>query len=253
MKNINAILILALLSSSVFATTMPVKDGENIDLVLSRINFNRLSVQDDQITEIRFLQGSFTVEKNEKPGETGEPRFNESIYLRPVFDDELTLFVETRKKHHFSIRVHSDEKTGKDIELVMTSLPKIWQPARADQDEKVDEEVEADNVSPSFDEIIADMEANQVPKGFDEVKVAGQPFYLRKNIKLKLEKTFKGNGLGGYVYRVENKDSRPIEIKNEWFLDNKNLRAIRLSENVLAPGESAWLYSVYSDEPRSRS
>lgn len=247
MKKFNAMVLWGLISGAAFSNIVDVKDGERIDLVFSKINFNRLSVKGDSIAEIRFIEGTFTVDT----GMSANQNSNNSVYLRPVFDDELTLFVETRNKHHFSLRVHSDDGDGKDIELVLNrKLPAV-------NNKSIKKAASANTAisqSKKFDEsIIADMMARKTPKSFDENKVHGESMYLHKTIKMTLSKSYQGNGIASYVYLVENKDSKPVELKDEWFINNKNARTIKLTEHVLQPGQKAWLYSVYNTETRNHS
>ncbi|STX81256.1 type-F conjugative transfer system secretin TraK [Legionella busanensis] len=255
MKKLNTAILCSVLTSTLFAKAIAIQDGEGVDLILSKTNFNRLSVKGDEISEIRFLEGAFTVEKNEKANLADNQAATESIYLRPTFEDELTLFIETRKKHHFLIRVRSDEQTGKDIQLVLAPsnkpLPSL---AKAQPSIKKLANIKSNNASERIDElIIEDMAAHKTPKNFDELKVNGQPFYLHKTLKVTLAKSYQGNGLKSYIYRVENTDKKPVELKKNWFESNKNLRAIKLSESVLSPGQSAWLYSVYNTQIRDLS
>jgi len=250
MKKLKTALIIGILSMNAQAS-MPqdimFKEGESIQLTLSKINFNRLYVKGEKITEIRFLEGTFTVEK---PNKDEIDSGLESIYLKPTFDDKLTLFITTNKHHHFSIQANSDESLGKTFEMVPASLIKNVKRVADKPNNFIRKE--KPQILSDLDQIFQDMENLQTPRGFEQVKFNGQSFFLQKIIKTKPIRVYQGNSLKSYVYEIENISKAKVKLDKAWFSKNKNTKAIHLSKNELNPSEKAYLYAVYNDMSRSR-
>lgn len=245
MKRLNIGLILGLLAVNAMAE-MPkevkFQEGESIKLVLSKINLNRVFVKGDKITQIRYPEKAFAIDTSGiEDSESGL----DSVYIKPVFDGELTLFVTTNKNHNFSIQVSSDDSEGKTVQMIPSSK-RHKKPAHASITQNTKEIKTSLN-----EEIIEDMAQERTPKEFNLLNIKGQPFYIQKVIKAKPIKVYQGNNLKSYVYEIENKSKSSVALKNEWFTTNKNIRAMRLEKGELQPGEKTHFYAVYNDDSRS--
>lgn len=225
-----------LFSSVLFASQAPVaiafEEGEHFNLSLSSINYNRVFVEGETITALRYVKGTFVVEKGdpEKP-ET----FEDSVYLKPVFDTPLTIFFTTDKKHHFSLTVKPDESAGKTLRLLVKNQTALKYVKR-----------DTTNIS-DVDAAMAAMKVGETPKDFSIKHVVSRPFYVKKDIKVSLEKHYQGASSSGYVYRIENKSNHEIALSTSLF-SYKKAESLSLSDDILAPKKVAYLYGLYSND-----
>ena len=229
-------LLSVLFSSVLFAGSVPsvisFEDGEQFNLSLSRLNFNRVFVEGEKITKLRFPEGTFVLDKSD----LNQPESTEaSVYLKPVFDAPITVFFSTDKGHHFSLTIRPDETYGKTLRLLVKNQTKLKYVKR-----------DVPDVS-EVDAAILAMKAGDVPKDFTSVQVISRPFYVKKDIRVSLEKQYQGARLSGYVYRLENKGPHPIELSTSIF-SHKKAESLSLSDETLAPKKVAYLYGLYSNE-----
>ena len=225
-----------LISSIVLAGTIPpvmqFEEGEQFNLSLSHINFNRVFVEGEKITKLRYPMGTFVVDKSEFNNPEGS---DGSVYLKPVFDAPITVFFSTDKGHHFSFTIKSDESSGKTLRLLVKNQTQLKYVKR-----------DTPNMSET-DAAIAAMKAGVVPQHFKSVRIIPEPFYVKKDIKVILEKQYQGDRLSGYVYRIENKSSHEMALSTALF-SHKKAEALSLSEDTLAPKQVAYLYGLYNNE-----
>lgn len=222
-----------LISSTVLAGTLPpvmqFEEGEQFNLSLSHINFNRVFVEGEKITKLRYPTGTFVVDKSESSNpDVGDG----SVYLKPVFDAPITVFFSTDKGHHFSFTIKSDESSGKTLRLLVKNQTKLKY-VRHD----------TPNISET-DSLIAAMKAGFVPEHFKSVRITPKPFYVKKDIKVTLEKQYQGKGLSGYVYRIENKSSHEMALSTSLF-SHKKAEVLSLTQDTLEPKQVAYLYGLY--------
>jgi conjugal transfer pilus assembly protein TraK len=225
-----------LFSSIVYSGTIPpvmqFEEGEQLNLSLSHINFNRVFVEGEKITKLRYPTGTFVVDKSElNNSDAGDG----SIYLKPVFDAPITVFFSTDKGHHFSITIKSDESSGKTLRLAVKNQTQLKYVKR--------------DTPNSFetDAVIAAMKEGIIPKYFKSVRIIPQPFYVKKDIRVTLEKQYQGKGLSGYVYRIENTSRNDLALSTSLF-SHKKAEALSLSQDTLAPKQVAYLYGLYHNE-----
>ena len=119
-SKVQRILFLASLLCSGMATAGSIpsvisfEEGEQFNLSLSSINFNRVFVEGEKIIKLSYPERAFTVDKSEMD----DPNSIEgSIYLKPAFDVPITLFLTTDKGHHFSLTITPNEAVGKTLKL----------------------------------------------------------------------------------------------------------------------------------------
>src|SRR3990167_4719347 len=115
-----------LISSIVLAGTIPpviqFEEGEQFNISLSHINFNRVFVEGEKITKLRYPMGTFVVDKSEFNNPDGS---DGSVYLKPVFDAPITVFFATDKGHHFSFTIKSNESAGKTLQLLVKNQTQL--------------------------------------------------------------------------------------------------------------------------------
>ena len=208
------------------------EDGEHFDMTLSRINYNRVYVDGEIITKLRYTKGTFVVEK----GDPQKPDILEdSVYLKPVFDAPLTVFFTTDKKHHFSLTIKSDESAGKTLRLLAKNQTTLKYVKR-----------DTNDVS-DVDAAMSAMKSGEAPKDFSSKHVVSRPFYVKKDIKVSLEKQYQGAHSSGYVYRIENKSNHDVALSTALF-SHKKAEVLSLSDDTLAPKKVAYLYGLYSND-----
>jgi conjugal transfer pilus assembly protein TraK len=208
------------------------EEGEQFNQSLSSINFNRVFVEGETIIKLSYPQGSLTVDKSEMD----KPEITEgSVYIKPNFEVPITLFLTTDKGRHVSLTLTPDESSGKTLRLI----------AKA--------QTQSNYVKPNtpdvteVDAAMAAMRAGESPKDFNAQRVIPSPFYIKKDIKVTLEKQYQGARLTGYVYRLENKSNHEIALTTDLF-SHRNAQSLSLSDEELLPKKVAYLYGLYSNQ-----
>jgi len=237
-KYLKGLVLLALpllVSTSLFAgalpASIPFEDGEQFNLTLSGINFNRVFVEGEKITQLSYPAGAFAVDKSEMESAVSQEG---SVYLKPMSDTPLTVFFTTDKGHHFSLSVNVSETFGKTVRMRMKRQTAV-------------RFVKADVVDVSVvDEAMLAMKLGDIPKDFNVVRVKPRPFYVNKDIKVSLEKQYQGATLTGYVYRLENKANHAVKLTTSLF-SHKKADMLALSDDTIAPKKVAYLYGLYSN------
>lgn len=223
-------------SSAIFASIAPqhiaFEDGEQFNLTLSRLNFNRVYVQGEKIVRLSYPQGAFVVDKSEMEDVANNEA---SIYLKPAIEIPMTVFFTTDKGHHFSLTITPDEGNGKTVGLNARNTANV---KYVKADTRIESEV---------DDAIGAMKAGVIPDDFHPVKVISRPFYVNKNIKVSLEKHYESERLTGYIYRLENKSTHPVALSTSLF-DNRRAESLALSDDTIAPKQVAYLYGLYPHE-----
>lgn len=232
-----AIVLLSLLCSGITCagaapSVITFEEGEQFNMSLSSINFNRVFVEGETIVKLSYPQGSLTVDKSEMD----KPDIVEgSVYIKPNFEVPITLFLTTDKGHHLSLTLTPDESSGKTLRLV----------ARAQTKSNY---VKSDTPDVSeVDEVMAAMKAGEVPKDFNVAPAISRPFYVKKDIKVTLEKRYLGTRFEGFIYRLENTSNHEIALTTDLF-SNHSAQSLSLSDEQLQPKKTAYLYGLYSNE-----
>lgn len=233
MKSLSKSLGLMLISASLWGGNAPVAlsfaEGEQFEVALSRLNFNRIFVEGEKIVQLAYPENAFTV--NKTAGSTGE--MDSSAYLKPMADIPLTVFFVTDANHHFSLTIRPQETEGKTIRLV----PKGVEKKTAFKHPEAGNEAE---------EVIERLMAGDIPDGFKAKPTPARPFYVNKILKLNLKKAFEHQGMSAYIYTIENK-SNAIQALNTALFANQSALSLRLSKEAIAPNETALLYGLYQE------
>lgn len=208
------------------------QEGEQFKIALSRVDFNRIYVEGEKIVELSFPEGSFMVDKSEQESDELD---DGSVLIKPVFDLPLTAFFVTDKGHHFSLKVHASDESASTLRLLSKVTPKL-NFIKKNTDDVV-----------LVEDALSAMKAGESPKNFSTVAVIPSPFYVKKDIKVMLEKQYKGSLLSGYVYRLENKSKHEIALTTNLF-SHKKAEMLSLSDEKLKPNQVAYLYGLYRNE-----
>lgn len=208
------------------------EEGEQFNVSLSNINFNRVFVEGETIIKLSYPEHALTVDKSEI---SNLKSTEGSVYIKPNFETPITLFLTTDKGHHVSLTLSPVESFGKTFRLIartQTQL-KYVKPSAQSLSE--------------VDEAMAAMKAGESPKDFNVKRVLPSPFYIKKDIKVTLEKEYQGTRLTGYVYRLENKSKHEITLTTDLF-SHKFAQSLSLSEEQLLPKKVAYLYGLYTNQ-----
>lgn len=236
MNRISVVMLMMFFSSVLMAGSTPTvvafEEGEQFNLSLSKLNFNRVFVPGEKIDQVSYPKGTFRVDLRDPKQPDSK---DNSVYLKPLIDIPLTIFFSTVEGHHFSISVKPDDSFGKTLQF-QAKHQKI---AHWEKPSKI-----INNEVTELDQVMNTMISGEVPDGFKEAKVQGGSFYVQKNLKLSLVKSYRGETLTGYVYRVENRADHNVALKPSLF-SHHHAQAIRLSDTELAPKQVAYLYGLY--------
>lgn len=208
------------------------QEGGQFKISLSRIDFNRIYVEGEKIVELSFPEGSFMVDKSEQESDELD---DGAVLIKPVFELPLTAFFVTDKGHHFSLIVNASDEEASTIRLLSKVESKLNFIKKNTDDVALVEEA------------LSAMKAGVVPEYFSSVPVIPSPFYVKKGIKVTLEKQYKGNALTGYVYRLENKSKNEMALTTNLF-SHKKAELLSLSDEKLKPNQIAYLYGLYRNE-----
>jgi len=208
--------------------TYKFEEGEQFNLALSSLNFNRIDVEGERIVKISFPEQAFIVELSKE--EQGD--VDGAVVLKPLAHIPLTVYFTTNRNHHFSATVTPSEDLGKTIRFVSKQLKGF-----EFVESKAQEKYQASDV-------MSAMMEGLLPPGYREVSIKPDSFRLRKHLKVTLLKQYQGSDSAGYVYRVENQSNQNIELTPSLF-ENPKLMTMELSERVLQPGQAAYFYGIY--------
>lgn len=217
-------LALTLASPAIFAMeSIQVNNNADFELALSQSNYNRIMVKGDKILDAAFPESSMGIKPDEKDG---------SIYVALSSNQPFTLFLTTKAGRHFSVTVHGENALGKTVELVPTqqTIAKPKQSTRRPSEEK------------ALLELIAHMQSNQPLPDF-RVQKRQQVEQWKKGLKLIYRELWQSHEYFGEIIELYNGGRHPLRLDETWF-NQANTRAMKLSQQHLAPKEKALLYRV---------
>ena len=222
---------LFLFSLGCFAmTSTHFKENADLNVTLSDKNYNRLVVKGDKITQVHFPEGSMAV-RNEPDG---------GLYVMAANTDPFTMFVTTELGHHFSLTVNTESALGKTFEFIadnnapipLTSAQKVL--SKLPQPQEL-----ATNVT----SLMTAMINSNVPHTFESSRHFGRTIRLGHGLILSPKMTYSNQELKGEVIEVYNNSKNPIDLSESWF-SVPHVKAISLSQNMLAPKQSIKIYRV---------
>lgn len=225
--------LLALLTfESVGQTTLPVHDNSDVTLNLSQANFNRLFMKNDIILDFAFPKGAMDIQRDKGDG---------SVYILPLSPNPFTLFLTTQAGHHFSITVLGEEALGKTIELVAPKLES--KPSFAKAAPVRTPKITQDSHSDSMLEIIKHMELKEHMPGMKVSHPFGRVERLGAGLSLIPKEVWSGAGVEATRLEVYNASNKELNLLPQWF-EGKDVTAMKLSQPILKPHETAILYRV---------
>jgi conjugal transfer pilus assembly protein TraK len=222
---------LLLISCTSFAVTSThFRENADINVVLSDKNYNRLVVKGDKITQVHFPEGTMAV-LNEPDG---------GLYVMVANPEPFTMFVTTELGHHFSLTVNTEASLGKTVEFIadgaapmpLTSAQKVL--AKLPKPQELPSDVTL---------LMTGMINANVPNTFVSNRHFGKVMRLGHGLNLSPKITYSNKALKGEVMELYNASSSPMDISESWFT-GPNVKAISLSQNVLAPKQTAKVYRI---------
>ena len=226
-------LLVLLSTSAISQISVAIRDNSDIALSLSLSNYNRLIVKNDKIVEAVFPKTAMGIKRDEQDG---------SVYvLLTSTTNPFTLFLTTESGHHFSVTVTGEEGLGKTIELVPPLLnlavntPKIPSNVTA---KPTDDAHQA-----SMLEVIRHMELHEAMPGMTVSHPFGRVERMGAGLALIPKEIWVGTDLQAERLEVHNGGSKSLNLLPEWF-EGENVAAMKLSQPILKPKETAILYRV---------
>lgn len=202
-------------------TRLSVEENETIELTLSRNDFNRLFVEDDKITILRFPEHYLGVE-NDKDG---------SVYVNVKYDKPFTLFVTTQKGIHFSALITLNDDLGKTIGFTAThsTVAKITEKIKPLATQKL---VEKELVA-----LVSSVEKEEQKAGFKAQRPSMKSVQLKPNLTSTLVYTLSNAQKMGQKFEIKNTGRMPVSFEDKWFKD-KDTKALLVKERVVYPNET---------------
>lgn len=202
-------------------TKLRVEENETIELRLSRTDFNRLFVEGDKITTLRFPEGNLGVE-NDKDG---------SVYLNVKDDKPFTLFITTERGTHFSATINTGEMMGQTIGfLAANTNPVNDKEIRISKTQKVTHENE-------LVALIASVEKEEQKTGFKAQRPDLKSVQIKPSLTSTLVYTLSNAQQMGQKFKIKNTGKKPVSFDDKWFKD-KDTKALLVKERVVYPNET---------------
>ncbi len=234
MRNLIAGSLLTLLASQSFGqTTLSVRDNSDVTLNLSQSNYNRLVVKNDKIVEAVFPETAMGIKRDEQDG---------SVYVMLTAESSpFTLFLTTEAGHHFSVTVTGEAGLGKTVELVAPRVALASSPVKVAP--QLSPKITQDPHQDAMLEIINHMERKEIMPGMTVSHPFGRAERMGAGLSLVPKEIWKGEGVEASRLEVYNGGSKALNLLPEWFED-KDVTAMKLSQPILKPHETAILYRV---------
>lgn len=229
MTNLACISFFFFLSLNAVAGKLPqvirFSEGELFPISLSKFNYNRIDVEGEKIAQVRFTAGHFLVDKSDV---TDSDSAENALYIKPLSETPMTVFITTEEKHHFSLSVMPEEGIGKTVHFI-ANRPK--------------EAIAVSDYSSNVDRMMHALLLNEIPSGFHEVAVHERAFFIQKRFKMQLLKRYQSSKTTAYVYRIQNVSKEMAALTSQLF-KNPNIRTLVFSEKQLAPNQDGLVYSL---------
>ena len=208
-------------------TRLNVEENETLELTLSRTDFNRLFVEGDKITTLRFPEGDLRVQ-NDQDG---------SVYLEVREATPFTLFVTTEGGTHFSAVIKASEMPGQTVGLLSVhstsaklkgvALPKAVQLT-------AEKELVA---------LVSSVEKEEQKTGFKVQRPHLKSVQIKPNLISTLVYTLSNAQTMGQKFEIKNTGRKPVSFEDKWFKD-KDTKALLVNERVVYPNETITVVRV---------
>jgi type-F conjugative transfer system secretin TraK len=218
-------LVTKIVSAKDGATEKSFADNEQVKVVLSNRDINRILVTGDKIQSINGPAGLYTA-KNDAVG---------SAYISLYGDTVFTVFASTLKGHNFSLLVTPREVAGRTVILEPTTPSLLT--ARFEETESYQKVLVGIISSMINNEDIEDYAYGEAkkPKKTDFYGIAD----------IKPIAFYSGSHLLGIISEIKNKSKTPITLKPSYFY-KPGMRAVALSSQTIAPSDTGLLYQIIS-------
>lgn len=219
MLNKAAIMILGVfLAYGTYAETkVEVTENGNVEIAISKDNFNRLVVEHDQITQARY-PSKRVITQYDKDG---------SLYLDARDDRPFTLFVTTKKGKHFSATVKVKEVLGQTVSF--------HQKQRLNPKSRKNR-VESINHARKLSHLLKSTIEERDVKGYESIKVSDRERPFQHNVSLRQTYVLKKKGQIAQKFVIRNRGNRPVNVMRSWFVD-RNTLGVYIKSAMLYPGE----------------
>lgn len=206
-------------------------DNEQINVVLSNKDINRVLVKGDKIQSVNGSSGLY-VAKNDTAG---------SAYISVYVDTPFTIFASTEKGHNFSLLVTPSAVTGRTIVLNPTTPPSVL-PLSANKP------AEAESYQKALVELIKIMVNNEAVENYARIEVKKAYKIKFYNVaEIQQIASYSGSSLIGTVATIKNKSSKPLVLKAPYFYKPR-VRAVAISQQIINPKATGLLYQVITKE-----
>ena len=202
-------------------------DNEQVVVVLSNRDINRILVKGDKIQSVNGPTGLY-VAKNDTAG---------SAYISVYGDITFTLFATTEKGHNFSLLVTPKTVAGRTVILKPTSVPLL-----------ANRSAEAESYQKALVDLISVMINNKGSSDYAYSQIKSAPKVDFHNIAgIQQIASYSGSYLFGIVSVVKNKAPNPITLKPSYFY-KPGVRAVALSQQTIDKAGIGFLYQVMTRE-----
>ena len=219
---------------------IPIADNEQIKVVLSNRDINRISVIGDKIKTIHGPTGLYTA-KNDPSDPSG------SAYISIYSNKSFAIFLATVKGHNFSLLVTSKAAPGKTVILEPTNPSPF--------SSSIDRLAETDSYQKTLIALISSMINLEPSEDYAYVSASRAKKYKwisstrRKNFYniayIKPVAFYRGENLLGIISAVKNRTRNPLTLKPSYFYQ-PGVKAVALSQEVIPPLGTCWLYRIVS-------
>ena len=227
MKRISVVLGLMISFALHAGTVQSFRDNEDISILLSDTNYNRLVVREDKITQAHFPESAMGV-KNEVDG---------SLYLISTQKEPFTLFLTTEHGQHFSATVNTESSLGKTIEFV----PKTPFMPKKQVNTIINTPKPAD--AAAMETLMSQLAKKTAIKGFNIKHHYGRAIRLNQGLVLLPRLTYVGRGITGEVTEIYNGSRLSRDLDESLFM-SADVKAVALSQRTLPPKQKAYVYRI---------
>ena len=226
-------LVIVLIPGLIFASNNTIKVGENdnVSLVMSTKDVNRVIVKNDTIASMSGPKNNFLITKDA-----------DAVDIRIGSGKPFMSFITTSKGIHLSALIIPNEKTlGRSYILDTTGV--------------VGQEVyKVSDYQSRLMALMTAMISRNTPLGFTASRPSKPENITYKfdqgKIKADLVNTISDSVLTGYVYKIKNIDSfHTLRLSESSFYD-ADIRSISLKDQSLKPGQESMLYIIKSKGAR---
>ncbi|MEI8055425.1 MAG: type-F conjugative transfer system secretin TraK [bacterium] len=207
---------------------IPFADNEQIKVVLSNRDINRVLVTGDKIKTIHGPTGLYTA-KNDNSDPFG------AAYISAYADTSFTIFLATVKGHNLSLLITPKTLPGRTVILEPTTPSLFAGAAETDGYQKMLIDLISNMINAELSEDYAYLSASEAKRNkktnfYNVAYVKPIAFY-------------RGENLLGSVSEIKNRTRNPLTLKPSYFYQS-GVKAVALSHQTIPPLGTCLLYRV---------